>query len=278
MSSQAISPSGDRSAMRKHWLQKIVILVGLEPTIPGSLGRCLIHWATGPLADLYETRCHDDDTAQLNNDDVTAQLRAGCPQLPTEFHKTSIPPSTWWLPARWTVRWWGSGHRPMFYPLGYRPRAEFHKISTPPTMNASPAQQWWCHRPLACTNFGQRHDFKRLQLLRRSVWGWWEVDGWANRWIKNEAREIRTPNLLIWSQTRCRCAIAPCCESPNTAIPPNPHHPSHFLENHILKWKFWGASKRKENSKQRILRRDGCQVAFLLSDCEEPAHQMDPRA
>ena len=29
----------------------------------------------------------------------------------------------------------------------------------------------------------------------------------------NEAREIRTPNLLIWSQTRCRCAIAPhvCC-------------------------------------------------------------------
>ena len=26
----------------------------------------------------------------------------------------------------------------------------------------------------------------------------------------NEAREIRTPNLLIWSQTRCRCAIAPC--------------------------------------------------------------------
>jgi hypothetical protein len=27
---------------------------------------------------------------------------------------------------------------------------------------------------------------------------------------QNEAREIRTPNLLIWSQTRCRCAIAPC--------------------------------------------------------------------
>ena len=25
----------------------------------------------------------------------------------------------------------------------------------------------------------------------------------------NEAREIRTPTLLIWSQTRCRCAIAP---------------------------------------------------------------------
>ena len=26
---------------------------------------------------------------------------------------------------------------------------------------------------------------------------------------KNEAREIRTPNLLIWSQTRCHCAIPP---------------------------------------------------------------------
>ncbi len=26
---------------------------------------------------------------------------------------------------------------------------------------------------------------------------------------KNEGREIRTPNLLIWSQTRYRCAIPP---------------------------------------------------------------------
>ena len=26
-----------------------MILVGLEPTIPGSMVRCLIHWATGPL-------------------------------------------------------------------------------------------------------------------------------------------------------------------------------------------------------------------------------------
>ena len=27
--------------------------------------------------------------------------------------------------------------------------------------------------------------------------------------MRSEAREIRTPNLLIWSQTRCHCAIAP---------------------------------------------------------------------
>ena len=25
---------------------------GLEPAIPGSVGRCLIHWATGPYASL----------------------------------------------------------------------------------------------------------------------------------------------------------------------------------------------------------------------------------
>ena len=28
---------------------------GLEPAIPGSVGRCLIHWATGPLANVYTT-------------------------------------------------------------------------------------------------------------------------------------------------------------------------------------------------------------------------------
>ena len=27
--------------------------------------------------------------------------------------------------------------------------------------------------------------------------------------IKIESREIQSPNLLIWSQTRCRCAIPP---------------------------------------------------------------------
>ena len=36
---------------------------------------------------------------------------------------------------------------------------------------------------------------------------------WSNQGVRakrqHEAREIRTPNLLIWSQTRCRRAIAP---------------------------------------------------------------------
>jgi hypothetical protein len=31
---------------------------------------------------------------------------------------------------------------------------------------------------------------------------WWRAQ-------KYEARELRTPHVLIWSQTRCRCAIAP---------------------------------------------------------------------
>ena len=30
--------------------QECMTPVGLEPTIPGSVGRCLIHWATGPLS------------------------------------------------------------------------------------------------------------------------------------------------------------------------------------------------------------------------------------
>ena len=30
--------------------------------------------------------------------------------------------------------------------------------------------------------------------------------------VEIEAREIQAPNLLIWSQTRCRCAIAPMCK------------------------------------------------------------------
>ena len=31
----------------------MVTPVGLEPTIPGSVGRCLIHWATGPLVEHF---------------------------------------------------------------------------------------------------------------------------------------------------------------------------------------------------------------------------------
>ena len=43
---------------------------------------------------------------------------------------------------------------------------------------------------------------------QRGAWGWM-VKGQGVTRAKSEGREIRTPNLLIWSQTRCRCAIPP---------------------------------------------------------------------
>ena len=48
--------------------------VGLEPTIPGSVGRCLIHWATGPCV-------IRDDVAASTDTQQTQVTRAGpCPQ------------------------------------------------------------------------------------------------------------------------------------------------------------------------------------------------------
>ena len=38
--------------------------------------------------------------------------------------------------------------------------------------------------------------------------------------LKYEGRETRTPNLLIWSQTRYRCAIPPCSASSHQKLPP----------------------------------------------------------
>ena len=35
----------------------MVTPVGLEPTIPGSVGRCLIHWATGPAEQVETPDC-----------------------------------------------------------------------------------------------------------------------------------------------------------------------------------------------------------------------------
>ena len=33
---------------------------GLEPAIPGSVGRCLIHWATGPLSRVQRESLHNN--------------------------------------------------------------------------------------------------------------------------------------------------------------------------------------------------------------------------
>ena len=42
--------------------------------------------------------------------------------------------------------------------------------------------------------------------------------------IQIEGREIRTPNLLIWSQTRCRCAIPPLQGSSGINVSTVHHH------------------------------------------------------
>ena len=40
--------------LRAAGMASVMTPAGLEPAIPGSVGRCLIHWATGPLALVLE--------------------------------------------------------------------------------------------------------------------------------------------------------------------------------------------------------------------------------
>ena len=40
---------------------------GLEPAIPGSVGRCLIHWATGPAFLNFLTKVIGADDCPMNN-------------------------------------------------------------------------------------------------------------------------------------------------------------------------------------------------------------------
>ena len=51
--------------------------------------------------------------------------------------------------------------------------------------------------------------------------------------IRNEGREIRTPNLLIWSQTRCRCAIPPVMKN-NSQV--NKIVSTKLLDEHFRVW------------------------------------------
>jgi hypothetical protein len=62
----------------------------------------------------------------------------------------------------------------------------------------------------------QTFEFHTFQQARLAV-GLRECRGLLHKWKRrrdsarheHEGREIRTPNLLIWSQTRCRCAMPP---------------------------------------------------------------------
>ena len=62
---------------------------------------------------------------------------------------------------------------------------------------------------------------QQVALSGRSV----VAKGFLPWWLplEYEAREIRTPNLLIWSQTRCRCAIAPSDPDLLTALAQQVH-------------------------------------------------------
>ena len=56
--------------------------LGLEPTIPGSVGRCLIHWATGPVLDRSRKHVISHLAAMLDSYQVTRAL----PALPSCCH------------------------------------------------------------------------------------------------------------------------------------------------------------------------------------------------
>ena len=55
----------------------IMTLAGLEHAVPGSVGRCLFHWATGP-----------DEHKPVTEQDATG----ACPQHPTALARISGMP------------------------------------------------------------------------------------------------------------------------------------------------------------------------------------------
>ena len=69
------------------------------------------------------------------------------------------------------------------------------------------------HRLPACADAHARDHVLRKGLLTPHLRGVRGSRAYSARGKstqqRNEGREIRTPNLLIWSQTRCRCAIPP---------------------------------------------------------------------
>ena len=70
----------------------------------------------------------------------------------------------------------------------------------------------WCLTPCRCKvpmpyQFGHRVNGRWMLRKTRRMWHARAIAQLHPR--QNEGREIRTPNLLTWSQMRCRCAIPP---------------------------------------------------------------------
>ena len=64
-SNQRATPSHHKWALSAPFLSsetQTMTPAGLEPAIPGSVGRCLIHWATGPIASLSDLHSHSSLT------------------------------------------------------------------------------------------------------------------------------------------------------------------------------------------------------------------------
>jgi hypothetical protein len=80
----------------------------------------------------------------------------------------------------------------------------------------------------SCCSIATQLSFKMSGIARNAlqnhlyIFGFWQ----------NEAREIRTPNLLIWSQTRCRCAIAPLIANSSIACLAQCIHSEQIIGTH----------------------------------------------
>ncbi len=65
---------------------------GLEPAIPGSVGRCLIHWATGPMTHQYpDTLCGKPNTP-IGKQSARNSLCVGISHINAETWQCNLPP------------------------------------------------------------------------------------------------------------------------------------------------------------------------------------------
>ena len=95
---------------------KNMTLAGLQPAIPGSVGRCLIHWATGPLVRF------DSGPPQMQNKEIQSPVMSALRRSPCPCagHAGRAPR----LAARWGEgEWGGSARCPCGVPLAAWPRS-----------------------------------------------------------------------------------------------------------------------------------------------------------
>ena len=93
--------------------QECMTPVGLEPTIPGSVGRCLIHWATGPVS--ARPRISETEVTHLGGlNDRTAGLE---PVFPGSEGRCLVH----WARGPW-AEWFQDSYTLVVIHLGWRKR------------------------------------------------------------------------------------------------------------------------------------------------------------